>query len=511
VNWRQVFRVFNITLGSLLLLTTIINISALLHRTSVPKGILFSVDNDAGRAIQTAQLSRWYNSNHFAPYGNLYFRLAHTIAKLAPVEIVQDLNPTEKDEVVHHFALKLASLFSISILCLLLAWILTRRWEFAIGLSAIFLRCFMHDDILVKYIFRAHPDHMLMLATAVASYFTFQYLNDRSQQNYKLSAIFWGIGFAVKRSLVLFIPSLFVMFLMEGLNKASLIKGLKFAGWMLASYLIIGFPQNFGFVKHINFMLSESHNSVAADSGSVLWYCTLIWNQVKFFLIPILIAHLFWGQHLKRKIRDSLIFVAIAMGVLLARKMMSGSEHHTFPHSGMILVLVVFLVQMLPVVRIKYSECLFALTLIIISYFHTGNTHAVSKVFVDQNNCIKESFEFLAIVKREQAGSKIMARDPYVPFDSSRPELTRQFWGLTFKSVEESQASLIGTHRPFGMTYLTPPPDFLRTEDKASWPDRTQFYEKFTRDDKVTTPSGKIFERIYGDRCGFEIWKRKSP
>jgi hypothetical protein len=482
----------------------------MLHRTSVSKGILFSVDNDAGRAIQTAQLSRWYNSNHFAPYGNLYFRFAHTIAKLSPGYNFDHLNDAERDEAIHHFALKLVSLFSATLLCLFLAWLLTKRWEYAIGLTVILIRAMMYDEILVKYIFRAHPDHLLMLATAVAIYYTYLYLSDRSEKNFKLSAVFWGIGFAIKRSLVLFIPSLAYMFLREGFRKETFRKALHFVGWMLVSYLLVGFPQNFGFVKHVNFMLSESHNSQPADWSSVIFHTDLIWGQIKYVLIPILVAHLFWGERKKLFFPGILIFSCLALAILYARKMMSLSEHHTFPYSGMLIVLFLVIVQALPVMNFRFKNAAFAGLLLVSSYFVTGKSEAFAKVFEDQNHCIKESYEFLDLIKTEQKENKVLVRDPYVPFDSSRSEMTKQYWGITFKAIEESKAQLIGTNSNFSSRYLGPPPAFYSAEKKEGWSDKTQFYEKLIDRVELRTPSGKVFLKIYENKCGQSLWKLKE-
>jgi hypothetical protein len=47
---------------SVLILTTLLTIIPVFHGTLAPKAIVYSTDNDSSRAIQTAQLTRWYNS-----------------------------------------------------------------------------------------------------------------------------------------------------------------------------------------------------------------------------------------------------------------------------------------------------------------------------------------------------------------------------------------------------------------------------------------------------------------
>src|SRR5690606_6002457 len=99
-------RHFQLILAMVILLTTLFNHVALLSETAASKGVVFSKDNDAGRGIENAIITRWWNSNHFAPYGNLYFRLAHTIAVFSPDPHEPELNATELTEIKHHFALK---------------------------------------------------------------------------------------------------------------------------------------------------------------------------------------------------------------------------------------------------------------------------------------------------------------------------------------------------------------------------------------------------------------------
>lgn len=56
-----------IGMGISLIGLTYIFLSLKLYETRAPKGIVYTSDNDVGRAIQTAGLTRWYNSNHFSP------------------------------------------------------------------------------------------------------------------------------------------------------------------------------------------------------------------------------------------------------------------------------------------------------------------------------------------------------------------------------------------------------------------------------------------------------------
>jgi hypothetical protein len=72
--------------------------TARLYQKVGTRAEIFLVDNDASRAIETATKSDWYRSNHFAPYGNFYFREAHTLAQLTAPLTYENLSSKEKNE-----------------------------------------------------------------------------------------------------------------------------------------------------------------------------------------------------------------------------------------------------------------------------------------------------------------------------------------------------------------------------------------------------------------------------
>lgn len=47
--------------------------------------IIFSKDNDAANGIRLSQVSDWVTNNKYYNYGNLYFRISHTLYKLKPI------------------------------------------------------------------------------------------------------------------------------------------------------------------------------------------------------------------------------------------------------------------------------------------------------------------------------------------------------------------------------------------------------------------------------------------
>lgn len=480
-----------------------------MFETSAPKAIVYSSDNDAGRAIQTAQLTRWYNSNHFGPYGNLYFRFAHTIAAFSPDLHDKEFSSIENDERKHHFALQLTSLFSLLVLCGLLSFILTQDWIATLLLGNVLFHLSIQDGTWPFLIFKAHPDHLLMLATAAAGYFTIHYSKDKTEKNFILAALMWGVATAVKRATVLFIPSFLFLFLSEGLNRESLKKGFQFIGYMLLAYLVVGFPQNFGFYKHIKFMLAESQNSRPPTLESVTEYFSLIFNQTKYILLAFLPIHLLFGKRERIITWRMLVFSLLTLLMVISNRMVTPHYHHAMPFIGCFLVTMIYVIKLLPVLDFKYkTAALFVISLTALYFLRDLPT-----AFLEQRDhqliCRPEAFKLLAMIKEEQKTSGIiLGREPYFPFDSSKEGLSKQYWGASMQDFDRDNVSLFGTKRSFGEQFLKDGPEYNMLEKANNWKDKQDLYRRVLTEDQFTTPVGHTYKKIHEDSCGFQLWKR---
>lgn len=495
-------------LSLLLLGATAINLSLEIRSTSAPKAIVYSTDNDAGRAIQTAQLTRWYKSNHFAPYGNLYFRFAHTIAQLSPEHNDANWTAEENEDIRHHFALALTSLFALTGLCIFLAYLLLGDFTWSLLLGNVFLHIGLYDQTWMYFVFRAHPDHLLMLMVGIACYFTLRYTSTKSHKDFVLAGLLWGVATATKTATTLFIPSFLYLFLSEGMNKESVKKGFRFVGYMLLAYLIVGFPQNFGFYKHIKFLISESQNGRAANMASIIEYSTLIWDQTKYFILAFIPIHFLFGSQQKIMNRKFVIFAAIALVVLFARRMVVPQTHHPMPFVAMILVTVIFSLKLLPVVKFKYKGlALFAVGLASL-YFMRNFPTAVADQMAHQLHCRPEAVAMLNRIKEvQQDGESKLGREPYFPFDSSN-KLSKQFWGASMQDLDTHDISIFGSKRSFGEQFILEGPQYNMNEKALNWSDKQDLYQKVLNDDIFTTPEGRTFEKVLEDKCGFMLWEK---
>lgn len=509
---RKVYFVF----GLVLLLSLVSNVAVMLHRTAAPHAIVYTQSNDAGRAIKTAMETRWYNSNHFAPYGNLYFRFAHTLAKLTPASTFvsktsERFTSKEKEEVIHHYALMLTSLLSLTAMGLFLAFIVSRNWSTSFYLAAAFVHLGTFDPTWVNYLYTAHPDHLLMVMVTIASYFLLRFTSTSSRSDFVIAALLWGVATAVKRSTILFIPGFLFIFLSSGLRKESVMTGIKFAGYMLLAYLVVGFPQNFGFYKHTKFLLHESHNSQWATLASIRDYLELLWSQTR-FLLPLLIgAHFIFPEH-DRSLNFRFIgFVAIGFFFLLAKQMMSVHDHHVMPYAGILFVTVIFTLKRLPSWQLPYQRTILFVTIAILMFATPQPSPTLSTGQHAQLSCREEAFALLDLIKGEQGlHGLVLAKDPYFPFDSSKPELNTTFWGTMLKDVDNQAIGLYGAKRGFANQYLSPPAEFLLPDRKATWNTIGDFYRTALDRPEFTTPSGLVFKKIYEDTCGLILWKRTS-
>ncbi len=512
INLSDYFRIGLLTLAMVLFFASLANIAGMLYETRATKGIVFSKDNDAGRGIQTATLTRWWNSNHFAPYGNLYFRVAHTIAKISPSVPPAGYDEKETEEIVHHFALLLTSLLFLGSLCVFLGFRLTGSWAGALWMGNIFLHLGAMNPTWVEFLFRVHPDHMLMFFCLVSCYFTLKYSDSKSRRDFILAALFWGIATAVKRSTVLFIPAFVYLFLSDGIKKESFIRGVHFIGYMLLAYLIIGFPQNFSFYKAIKFMYIETYNSKPATMASAQEYLTLIWNQSKWLWLAMIPAHFLFGTRENILNRRYVIFCILALLVVLSGSMTSNHNHHIMPHVAMFFVLFIYLLKKFPVIHFPRKEIALPVLAMITLFFVNDLNSALLHRKDMQMDCRKEAGDALEIVKASQAQGKLLVRDPYFPFSSQFPDFTKQIWGMNGEILDKENAGLWGTKRDFLIRLRTKPyrPHIYPDLTLEQWNAKLALALLVQTESSFTTPKGSVFEKIYDDRCGYMIWKKKE-
>jgi hypothetical protein len=123
--------------------------------------------------------------------------------------------------------------------------------------------------------------------------------------------------------------------------------------------------------------------------------------------------------------------------------------------------------------------------------------------------CRPEATKLLEMVKNEQAASGAMlGREPYFPFDSSKPGSSIQYWGASMQDLDRDNIGIFGTKKAFGEQFLKEGPEYNMYEKVHNWKDKQALYQKVFSGDTFTTPAGHTFKKVYEDGCGFQFWKR---
>lgn len=507
VNFKNFSEKIGFYLSLFLLASFLINVGSILYTTKAPRAVVAGTDNDAGHGIQTVMLTRWYNSNHFGPYGNLYYRFAHTLAKITPVPTYEDFGAVEADEMTHHFAMMVTNLLCLASLCWFLSCLTLQGTVNRLLVTNLLLHLSLYDPTWVYYVFRAHPDHLLMLFTMISSYFTLKYMSSNQRRDFILAALMWGVATAVKRSTVLFIPSFLFMFLYRDFSKNGFKKGFEFIGYMLLSYLVVGFPQNFGFYKHLSFMLGETRNSRSANLDSIIEYLNFIFSQMRYLVVGILAFHLLAGKREKVINWKFIVFSLIAIVSFLSSRMITPHQHHVMPLVGLLFITLLYVIKLIPSFSFKNQKVVvFGIALLSLFAFSElpNEVHEQQKY---QFKCRKENFAILKMVKEFQKNEDVkLGRDPYFPFISANKHITKQYWGANLRRLDEEKIQLYGTRESFGRRFLVDSPHKLNPEELALHLENREFYQLVFNETAFTTPNGRKFHKIYEDSCGYSMW-----
>lgn len=494
---------------SLILLAYVVALLASsVYVTSAHKGIVFATDNDGGRAIETSMATRWYNSNHFAAYGNLYYRLSHSLADLINAPTTKNLSALESWEYSHTLSLKLISLFSLLAFGLFLGWTYFGITPLMPLFGSLWLLISTHIPMWSKWIFRPHPEHLLLLTTGVAVYAFGKFLcNKESRKLFILSAIMWGITMSVKRSTAIFIPGCILLILLPW-KKENLKLLLEYIGYMLAAYLIIGFPQNFGFYKHIKFLLYESSLHKIGDAESMSINLNLILGQLK-YTVPLILAATFFSHRRERTFSWKLVlFVLIAFVPIMLRKMSFLGDHHTMPLAISCLIVFSFGFLHFNSYRLRKFTAAAAFILMVVSMKLIGIGGAFFEAQREQMVCLTDIEHIIQIIDGQVSSEKKLFKEPSFPFNEKISKFTTTQWGLDWSKVT-TETYLLGINVGSYTDYNLVKPIYFYGKMLEDWDIKSQFYRELKGKTEVTSPTGIRFKKTHS-ACGFELWSREN-
>ena len=482
----------------------LISLAVPLYQSSTHPGYVFATDNDGGRAIEVSLSTRWYNSNHFAPYGNLYYRFSQTVADLIPLHNEGNLTSKEARGKSHNFALKIISLFSLFGLGLFVGWALF-GFSYVIPLfGSLFMLVTMQMPMWTEWIFRPHPEHLLNVYISMAVYTFARFLKDK--ENVRLfifSALAWGLAVAVKRSTSIFIPGILLLLLFP-FSKKSMLFTLKYIGYMLLAYLVVGFPQNFGFYKHIKFLLYESSLHSLGDFSSISQNLKVVGEQLLYLLPIIVIAAIF--SPIKKKLfsKELVAMVLISFIPILMRKMSFPGDHHTMPLAiAVMMVVLIFMLQYLPW---RINSHLAAAALLLISIKMIGIPTGYFALQKSQTACFNEFDEIMKIVTNKISDQNRFVKEPYFPSVEKIEKFTTAHWGIDWSKISPD-VTFLGVTRNNIKNYLHDPPKDYYGKMVERWDEKKRFYNDINNKTIVKSPAGIEFQKVFsGTICNHELW-----
>lgn len=535
----------------LVFLSQFASLVSIVGTNSDNRAVISAHDDDAQMVIYKATITRWYKENGWFSYGPFYFRLAHTLNFFVPLtSYSQSAEPFERNEQSLHFQLMLISLTSLTLLCFLLATLVTPSWVSRIALSSLLLGAFLTNREWTNFILRAHPDLLFSLLISLSVLISFKsIMAPKDKSLFAGAGILWGLAASTKLTIVLFVPMLLIFWLVADSLLApagkrppfqqSIKKTLHFLSWILLSYFLIGFPQNFSFWRSIQFLNYQSQFSSLATSESILDWFRYLWGQTALPLAILLLGHCLWGvtkvdPRGKKTWTVVTLLSLLPFVFLISRKVISQNDYYTLPFAAYFLVLVAlglkfnflwlqnkvqnfltgshFLKKswqnrlqskayLVPILALGLGSATYGLA-----------PEVVNEMLAEQMTCRNEARAIYAKVKEFASEGKVVFVDPYVPYP--RAEKDKNIfvsWRKDFRELETIRPSVLIFNQNFYRRYLQGErPSQYTIIDAPNWPEVRKFYFNFDGKTETKDQRGRQWHQTYEDNCGRRIWQLKS-
>lgn len=479
--------------------------------------IIGGLDGDAANAINVAGRSYPIIDNGFASYGPVYFRVANMLSWVLPdLSAPGNLGAKEARTKTWHFALVLTSVLAFQALNLGLALLLTSQLFLVFLIAAAFARVALELHPWQEMLLRAHPDHILALLTALATYLTIQYWRSPADdRTFRRSAWGWGLACATKLSLVLYMPFIFaaVLWFSKGtrFKKAAI-----YLGHMLAAYFLIGFIQNFNIPRTLRFLTYQAKFSLPATADSISEWLQIYFSQAIFILgLTILLVIVSWVVNKSvPKVSKPLVVFALGLGLgplvlMILQKVTAPHDHYTIPILATQAVLLLTLAA--KKIEISRSSLQWSIGLAGLALFMVFKTTppSMAGVLQSQLKCRAEAREVYKRITDLHEQNLLIYVDPYVP-TMDRTSGIVSTWVTNKEFIMKQDFKVLVLHMARAMAYIQPAaegiefyknynPEYLKSKE---------FYSLFYNKDVVSDPDLGTWKRTYRNDCSWEIWER---
>ena len=482
--------------------------------------IVYSNDNDAGRGLTTAQRTKLYNDNGFMPYGNFYFRIGHIMQAFAELSTSDTvISKIDIDSKNHHLHLLSLNVICLYLLCLFLSWLITKDWVTSFLLSPLFSRVILSNETWVEFLFRVHPDYILTVAVALATYATYFMLKySKNSKYFYLTGATWGLCAAIKLSVIYFgFPLLAAFLIFQKDRKRSLFMTLKLALVAFWSYLLIGFPQNFSFAPTLKFLSNFSRGNSYSYEHYEYWL-NLFVDQAPPLLILAFLLTLVFGVKEKFNQKKSIFmfcFAFMAFLPIIFSKHSMPQDHYLMPYLGSLLVGAILFFKNFIALSLKRTHKRILLLFLMIGLSLNGNfaNPLLEEQRLKQLHCSQEAGQAWHAIKKGYQANQQVFFDPYYPTPTSGFDDPKAFnkWGFTLTDVIRLQPKAIGLRKDYFQVYFAPPGRHVRKFRADNWDQYREFYEIFSTEQDHVNVLGQSWKKVIRPTsCHFILWMRQD-
>lgn len=475
------------------------------------RAVIGARDDDASNAIDIAGHSHWYSSNGFYPYGPVYFRVAHVIgAALAPLTDPGGLPLVEARSKAMHFGLMLTSVLGLFGLAFLLAGIVTDVWWARLGLGTWFIWALLKSETWQVFILRAHPDHVLSLAVAAATWATARVWQKDDVARRRVAAWAWGLALAVKMTLLMWLPFLIASLVLPW-RRERVREARAFAGHAALVFFAVGFPQNFNLYKIIRFLRGQSALSLPATGESVTEWLVNWGGQLKWPLSVLFAALILtvWRAGLNTRARLDWRPWALGLGplgIMLLQKVLPPHDHYPMPIVATQLALVATSLDLRPLRNARLLVLALFVSVIVFSII-PAVPEGMGEVLTRQLTCRPQARAVARAVTDLRAKGFVINADPYVPIMSHLPNV-HSTWEMSFDYLRDHHFDALVLSWTFADRYAVGEVSDYAKRDNLKWPSAVEVYGRFKDHDAADVPGLGTFRRVLKDECGWEVWER---
>ncbi len=487
------------------------------------RSIVEAHDNDAGKMVEVALRSRWYNDNNFRYYGPLYFRVANTFHSIVPASSGRyELGSPESNEESIHFYVLLTSLLGLFLLGISCASLISEKWEIRFLLTLFLMAAFLHHPVWSQYLFTAHPDQLLTGLVALSTLLTIRSFQKKFDgQSLAYAGFSWGLTICTKLSSLFFLPG-WIALLFYFQKDRQRFKGVlkRLIAYAAGGYFLIGFPQNIDIWGSLKKMLNLSEFSSAPTLATFVDWWNHVGGQTIWPAAVILVGIIFFGSKIREfNFRQQIVlFLLMNLGlfILTLRTLELSHSYYVMPFVGTLLIALIVLMNQISLCDLIFScrppiflQSVLFLLFVLGAHFNLFQFKTAGSTQKSLLTCRPHFQEVYGLTKKALAENKSIISTPYTPVPLEN-ELVHVDWELNFDTVTKAQPKLL----VFNSSYYARYTESLNVSKyvqltNSDWSTTQKFYMSFLNQTDVNAGPAGQWHKIYSDQCSLEVWEKQ--